>query len=239
MYWGKPGAKTAARPGLTFMSAQGWAGVWHLEEAGAGKSGEYKDATGDYDGTGGGAIPARKEGMVGRSQDFKTTNSGSWITLPRTWDPGSSKFTLQMWIRREGPEEAHLFAKDGDRNDDERFELVQAANSGQLSFGRNGSRMNTDIYLPSDAWMLLGLVFDGTLVRFYVDGAERESHPFTMGGDRTAPATIGAHDAAGGFAYHGQLDEIWSSSRAKDAKYMRLIYENQKPWSNFVGISPL
>ena len=88
------------------MSAQGWAGVWHLEEAGAGKSGEYKDATGDYDGTGGGAIPARKEGMVGRSQDFKTTNSGSWITLPRTWDPGSSKFTLQMWIRREGPEEA-------------------------------------------------------------------------------------------------------------------------------------
>jgi hypothetical protein len=116
---------------------------------------------------------------------------------------------------------------------------VQAANSGQLSFGRNGSRMNTDIYLPSDAWMLLGLVFDGTLVRFYVDGAERESHPFTMGGDRTAPATIGAHDAAGGFAYHGQLDEIWSSSRAKDAKYMRLIYENQKPWSNFVGISPL
>jgi hypothetical protein len=239
MYWGNPGAVAASDPGKVFPNPLGWNGVWHLEETGSGKGGEYRDATGRVPGTGGGAIPARLEGVVGAGQEFKSNGAASWISIPKDFDPGSESFSMSMWVYREAGEKSFLLIKDGDQRDDQRFQLDLLEGAGQqLSWGRNSNPRKTSVWLLENTWMHLGIVWTGSRIRLYVDGYERENWEWFLAGSRNDPVYLGARDAKGIYPFHGIIDEFWSCSKARSADYMRLIYESQKPWSNFTTLSP-
>lgn len=243
MYWGNASVAAASNAAKVFPKKSGWSGVWHLEETGSGHAGEYKDATGQFDGTGGGpaGAPSRRDGMAGYGQDFKTTNDPSLITFPGEYDPGNQAWTLHMWVKREASDPGVLFSKsDEPVASQERFRIDAIDGSGQqVTLHRQGMEYATDLYLPKDVFKMFGFTYDGTEVRLFVDGNEWQTKSWTQGGMAAAKAILGAGDESGANGFHGIIDEFWTSSVARKPAYMQVIFENQKPYSKFVTIVPL
>ena len=238
MYWGNANAASAAAPEKVFSKDAGWTGAWHFEERGAGKAGEYRDATGMFPGTAAGAFPTRMDGPVGYSQDFNSGSQG-WITLPNEYDPGTDRFTLNMWIYGEGKNTAYVLIKSGMAASDQRFELDIGQGAGNYSFGSNGIRTTFGFGAPQLTWQLLGIVCGPDSVHFFANGVLKESHRFALKGDPHSDVIIGARNPEGTSGFQGRLDEIWSFSGSRDAWYMRLLYENQKPGSTLAALSRL
>lgn len=237
MYWGNSAATTTGSPSRVFEAAAGWGGVWHLEENGL--EDDYLDATGENLGRGEGGIPVLKEGVVGMGQDFTSDNSPDWIEMPRDYDLGVDAFTMHMWVKKAGTGHYRLLSKDGTASNDQRFLFDVAANTGRFSFGSNGVMHDANLYIGVGNWVLLGLTFDGTKAHLFVDGAERESWNYKVIGRAYNKVILGAYDDEGLHGFHGMLDEFWSSPVDRGKDYMRLIFENQKAWSNFATLLPL
>lgn len=238
-YWGDSQAAAAANSARVFPAASGWSGVWHLEEAGSGRNGEYRDAAGLHNGTGAGGYPARIEGIVGGAQDFDGHGSQGWIVLPEEYDPGAGRYSLHLWVYNEGGNSGYLFIKSALEASDQRFAWDLTQGNGRVGFASGGARIQSALSPAAAAWTQLGIVCDGDSIRFYANGIQKEVHPFASVGDPLANALIGARNPKGDFGFPGRLDEIWSYSGTRDAWYMRLIYENQKPGSTLATLSRL
>jgi hypothetical protein len=242
MYWGNPKAASAANPSALFPRSRGWTGVWHLDENGVGHSGEYRDATGSFPGTALLKFPKRVDGVVGFAQDFDGNGGQGIISLPSAFDPGSNHYTMHMWIYNEGRNAGYLLIKSGMGAEDQRFEVDLTQGTGRIGFGRTGTggtHYEAAFGAPSVAWFQLGIVCDGDSVRLYSNGVQMEVHPFTQGGNLQANVILGARNPNGDVAFPGRMDEFWSFDGVRDPWYMRLIYENQKPGSTMVTLSPL
>jgi hypothetical protein len=240
LYWGNPQATAASAPAVVFARDEGWSGVWHLEETGNGTSGEYKDATGKFNGTGGGpgGAPGRREVAVGTGQDFKVTNSQAIISLPDTYDPGDQAWTLQFWVKRTGNEEAILFNKAvGGDPATQRFQIHDIEGGGQkITLQRTGAKYPTDVYLPQNGLVMLGIVYDGSEAIIYMDGFERERANWTQGTGTSTKVVLGASDSKGNYGFSGMMDEFWTSSKVRSPSFMRFQFENQRPGSKLATI---
>ena len=230
-YWGNPKAASASRPDRVFSPASGWTGVWHLEENATGRAGEFRDEAGGRNGTGGGAFPARTDGPVGYGQDFDGRGSQGWIAIPGDFDPGPGRFTLQTWIYNDGRNDAYVANKSGIGNGQSRFLMQISKGEGHFVFGRNEYLVTTGLRPTVASWQLLGVVCDGDSARFYLNGVAKETHAYVPGGNASAPVLLGARNPQGDVGFTGRLDEFWSFAGVRDAWYMELFYENQKPGS--------
>ncbi|MDB5050593.1 MAG: hypothetical protein JWO30_3664 [Fibrobacteres bacterium] len=244
MFWGNTAALSAADPAKVFPPKAGWTAVWHLGETSKGTTGEYKDATGRYNATGDGAgkiIPSRGDGIVGYGQNFKGPTGQGCIVIPSEFDPGDKAWTLNLWVKRQGTEQSILFNKSvGFDAATQRFQINAFEGAGQkVSLVRHDAAYKTEIYLPQDGFVLLGIVYDGTKANFYVDGYPRESNDWAQGLDPMAKTILGASDDKGTYGFHGIMDEFWASSVPRSSSFMRFMYENQKPYSPFVVLLPL
>ncbi len=245
MYWGNPAATSAADSKGVFQVANGFNGVWHLGESPKGAEGEFKDAVGRNDGTGGGGnanyLTTRIAAVTGFGQDFGSPNCKGTISIPNAMDPGPSGWTFQSWVRVRGSNEGVLFSKcNGADRTHGRFQIVvKAGNGHQLALASLASICLTNVYLPDNASVLLTIVYDGQNADFYVDGFLRESHKWTQDPDSTAAVTIGSDapsDIAAGF--QGYLDEVWISSTPRKPEWTRLAFENQKTTTNLISMLP-
>jgi hypothetical protein len=180
----------------------------------------------------------RVDGPVGGAQDFNSGSQG-WIALPNGYDPGADRFTLHMWIYNEGRSSAYLFIKSARNYADQRFELDLDQGTGDIGFGSKGVRVQAGFGAPAAAWQLLGVVCDRDSVRFYANGVLKSARAFSLGGSSAADVLIGVRNPQGETGFPGRLDEIWSWSGARDAWYMRLLYENQKPGSTLATFNRL
>ena len=241
MYWGNPSVASTSDPAKVFTVDAGWSGVWHLEEDGRGAAGEYKDATGRFHASASGkAIPSRRDGAITYGQDFNTSNNQAAISVPSDFDPGPEAWTLNMWVKAEAQPMGVLFMKgDAAAPEQRRFQIFTLPDNGRLCLQRNGETFVTNVFLPVGAWCLLGIVYDGTKVRIFVDGTERESRPWTQGPDARAAVFLGAGDASGASGFHGTLDEVWFSHTARSKEHMRLTFLSQKTVSPFMTLLPL
>jgi hypothetical protein len=240
VYWGNPQATAASAPSKVFAREDGWSGVWHLEESGDGTPGEYKDATGKFNGTGGGpgGAPGRREGAVGLGQDFKVTNSQAIISLPDAFDPGDKAWTMQVWVKRTANEDAILFNKAmGSDSTTQRFQIHDIEGGGQkVTLQRHGAKYPTNVYLPQNGLVLLGIVYDGSEAIIYMDGFERERANWTQGSGASIKVVLGASDSKGNYGFSGILDEFWTSSTVRSPSFMRFLFENQRPGSKLVSL---
>jgi hypothetical protein len=241
MYWGNPAAASASDAAAVFSTESGWTGVYHLEETGKGGTGEYKDATGKFPGTAVGAtMPGRITTATGHAQDFNASNAQAVIRLPDAFDPGPNAWTVQMWVKREGLDLGVIFKKGaGPSPNDQRFQFLSQERDGRLIVQRNGALHASGTYLPQNNWILAGIAYDGTKVHVYGNGREQEIADWTQGNHALAKTLLGASDESGSNGFHGALDEFWVSHVVRPPGFMRLTYENQKPYSTFVTILPL
>ena len=218
-----------------------------LSEQGNGTSNEYKDGGGLYNGQAGNgngrAVPGRVDGVVGYGQDFWPATSGkpattSAISLPETLDPGNSAWTFQVWVKRMGYEDMTLFNKGDDWvAGNQRFEIfINGANGGRLGVMREGAETYTNVYIPAQTYVHLGIVYTGAHYDIYMDGWLRESHDWTQGGAPRGDCVLGAYYSDGTQGFQGSLDEVWIHSKNRSPMWMRMTFENQKAGSTLVSL---
>lgn len=242
MYWGNAAAPTVSDGAKVFRSTGGHAGVWHLNESGKGEGDEYKDATGRYHGRGEGGSrkgPRRISGVVGYGQNFRFGGTPGTILIPGSFDPGP-QWTMHLWIKSEGNSKGVIFQKwNSWAENDMRFQVTVQDGTGQkIAIHRAGAgSLYTDIYVP-DQFIFLGITYDGEKVSFYVDGFLRESiHPWKQGSNPGGAVLIGASNYQGSdLNFNGSLDELWFANTPRSPAWMRLAYENQRPFSYLVTV---
>lgn len=245
LYWGNPAATPASDPHAVFTPAAGHSGVWHLSESAAGIADEYRDATGRYHGRGIGdpalpAVPRRVEGVVGHGQAFRNDNAYSAIDLPVDFDPGSgNRWTFQCWVKSESGGRAVLFAKGVPKPAPvQRFQIVLDGSGQQIALYRDGDTARSNVYIGKETFFHIGISYDGSLTKVFVDGIEKETLTgWTQGGGSGGGAVIGSRDReARQMPFQGSLDELWFSDRVRSGEWMRLSFENQKRNSGLVSI---
>ena len=220
MYWGNASATAASDGARVFGAEAGFSGAWHMSEPGRGNTGEYRDASGRYDGTGGNgdskAAPTRVEGVVGHGQDFHAGKRQGTIALPNTFDPGSDSWTFQAWVQPRGYTNGAIFQKsDSSQTDKQRFQILcQGEGGNQIVIAHEGDAFHTEIYLPTDRFTLLSVVYTSGMLEVYSNGISFGSRAWTQGARGTARTVIGAltmQGDQGGF--NGVLDEFWFTSK--------------------------
>ena len=246
MYWGNPSAPPVSDGSLVFGSEAGHNGVWHMSESGRAVSGEYLDASGRNPGTGGNGdprvVPTRVDGVVGFGQEFHTGSAQGTIALPNGYDPGSDSWSFQAWVKPRGHTNGVIFKK-GDlwQAKEQRFQIICLGENGnQIAIEREGAIFFTDVYLPTDKFSHLGIVYSGSKLDIYLNGIFFGSQAWTQGGKASGMTVIGANSQQGtseGFV--GVLDELWFASVAHSDDWMFLSYLNQKTGSTLPSVVPI
>lgn len=257
MYWGNANTQSESDGAKVFGTADGHSAVYHLDEPGKGEPGEYKDAGGRHHGRGGSGdgenVPVRVEGVVDYAQDFRPTPGGlpvpqgqlaklkypAAIELPRDFDPGNQYWTMQAWVKRIGyTSDASLFQKGDDwLAGNQRFQIVIHKDNSRFAVAREGANVITDIHVPGNQFVHMGVVYHSHRLDIFVDGFLRSSHDWTQGGAPIGKCVLGAAFPDASLEnFDGLMDEVWAASVTRSPMWMRLTFENQRQGSLVVGL---
>jgi hypothetical protein len=254
MHWGNTGATSESDGTKVFDKADGWVSDWHLAEKGSTAAGGYKDATANAkNGTGINISgDATAPGPVGPAVNLTRTRK-EYIVIPGS-EGGvytlNTSATYSVWVnpRSQGIEYQAMFSK-GEAG----FRLHYY---GVATWDSNKGKYIVETCLdPGDQcappkqspasdikpgqWWLLALVHAGGKEQFYVNGKLLETvgaGSVTSGGE---PVTIGNNEKTAGKnernrSHDGLIDEARILGVGKDANWMKLDYESQRPDSKFL-----
>ncbi|MEO7427156.1 MAG: DUF2341 domain-containing protein [Fibrobacteria bacterium] len=245
MHWGKSDAVAPLSGGRVFDTSVGFAGVWHMEEDAADTSanGLYKDATG---GGSNGDDRVRNKARIGVVGAGHGLDSGDYIQAPKASNGLrlANRFTVSGWYRNargNGPLGGEILSV-GDnygfrvRNDSNLhlwyWPAVPRAGAGT---DWNGISVKSAAFVDGNWHQVFGS-FDGAGLRLYVDGIEQGYTAYTdpVGLQFPVNVTMGKHgNGKTGFEFKGEIDETQVHSRVRNADWIKLSYENQKPAAKF------
>jgi hypothetical protein len=187
-------------------------GYWRLGDSGNLTAvDEIGDTPGTYLGDFLQGAPGALAGDPDTAVEFAGTNGV--IAFGDVFDLQS--FTIELWVRPAPPlsEYRHLVSKrQMDTNGSQGYGIYDHADTGlkfEVVRDSQYSAVSTKNYLPR-AWNHLVGTFDGTSVRFFVNGDEvnpASVKPLTLA-NIDGPFLIGAVNAAGVGAFDGTLDEV-------------------------------
>ena len=165
-------------------------------------------------------------GFNGTSQCVDLGTSG---TLALT----GGAFTIEAWIKP--TEKASCLSilgrkTGGSANPGYAFYVNTFGSSdGRLKFETQGSNCGTtDPVITWNTWQHVAVTWDGTTLRFYVNGVEKTATGNVNLTDGNVKAMIGAFPPSGGYYYPGMMDElrVWNVTRTaadlRDAMHSQL-----------------
>jgi len=244
MVWGNPGTLLHGS-GAVFDTAQGFVGVWHMDEPGAVIC---PDATvNHYDGTPYGMTASSvAPGAIGNAQVFDSA-SASYIRMNGTAQSKldfseNGVYTISAWVNADTIDYApHLIAGKGH----EQYYLKMMTNDSLKTLtwenveyhGMVGWQI-TENPATARTWKYVVGVRNGTDQRIYVDGVLADSIPRTIAGtiarNTSEDFSIGAYlrfinylTPEGYCYFNGKIDEVRVSGRARSQGWIKLCYENQ------------
>ena len=242
MYWGNPEAAGAVNSAAVFDTANGFAGVWHLNEA----EGTVEDATANrYTGNRFGN-QSQIEGQIASGQSY--LKQGDFSDMGNVLDPGTSDLTVSAWIK---------FTVTG-----ETYTIVGKSNGGEPASSEYGWLMtfsfnNFRFMIVSDGgvwgdpgtfWTEAGVALNDTASWHFVTAVIDRSgnsncHLFIDGADVTGTQLgnitdvgtvsnplnlrIGA-EADDEYPVKSYLDEVTVSYTVRTADWVKLCYMNQR-----------
>jgi hypothetical protein len=229
MYWGLRSTSPltgASNGAAVFDTVQGNLGVWHLGPG-------LGDATGNGD-NGIDSSTGDTAGIIGRCRWFDPAKH-SFITIPNEsrFDI-TTNITLYAWMRADtvALEWQTIIAK-GDNT----YRLHRDSISDVTCFSMTTADTADFGYkdLPGTtpfndhAWHLVCGVFDGSVMRTYVDGAlEGEKAVAIPCLTNDSSVTIGDNKPRSQRFFHGAIDEVRVMHAAVGADWVKLSYMNQK-----------
>ncbi len=226
LYWGKADAKSESDGKAVFNDSNGYLSVWHLEDETA------KDETGTLKANDLGTTAAL--GVIGRGRHFETgkgINCGEDIT---GYPTGASPHSTEVWFKA---------AKSGDRivcwGNGEPKAVVQLILSKPprmaMDCYHSGAGLSAESTIPMSEWVHVFHTYTKGDSRLYVNGrldgvSRNEDSPLEL--KSPAKAFIGGW---GNYVFNGDMDEVRISKVARSADWVRLQYENQKPFQTVFG----
>ena len=248
MHWGMAGAADAQNPAAVFDTADGFAGVWHLEAGASGQTGSaaYKDQTaGRHDGQDYvEALPT--EGIAGKGQAFDGENDRVKIPSAPAFDFPSA-LTFSAWIKgtswNTGAKDLNPILRKGEDNPNAFQFAVQSdrvwlgINDHDDGEGEGGGGARSPIRLLTGLWYHVAATWQPGRARIYVNGVlEADS-----AGSWEAPARdtralyLGSREADNDIdLFHGMLDEVQASRIDRGADWIKLSYESQRAGSRLL-----
>jgi hypothetical protein len=242
MYWGNASAGDAGDSSKVFPTADGFLGVWHLDEDGNTTAGGYKDASqsGSH-ATGVSMMPgSRADGRVGKGTKLLNAMD-QWVRV----DDDAKKFrpdnlTASLWGRadsfpgRSGPGGYDTIYSSG-----EFWTMQKIGRSSSFETCMQHICAVGNMPVSTNAWYHFTLVKAGNSQRFYINGVEDAS---TGTGSRpdAKPLGIGNQtqyltNAGEKRSWNGTLDEARVMNVAKDVNWVKLEFESQKEGSKFLS----
>ena len=243
LYWGN-GEMSAQTSRTAFDTADGFAGVWHLNDA-AGDS--VRDATvNNYNGiASGNARPEIAEGIIGNCRRFDGTDD--MITMPGTADcrlnfPENGTYTVSAWVLIDSfnnvPQlivskgyEQYFLRSTYFPSDFPSWEFVEFHESDSWHSSRSTA--------TGGEWVQIIGVRQGETQLLYVNGtladSAADSWPVEAARDASNDLSIGAflHEVTipgndGYCFFNGMIDEVRICDKARTSEWIRLSYMNQR-----------
>ncbi|MBF0433422.1 MAG: DUF2341 domain-containing protein [Fibrobacteria bacterium] len=244
MYWGKASVANESEGGNVFDTANGFSGVWHLEEKGSELPDGYTDATVSDEHGSGVSMDAssRVPAVVGLGQEFDGKND--YIDMgASTGLDGASELTISFWCLADTisfPSIAGLFSRGSSSQRAPRIYGVRGQDYLLFRMETPDGAFDGEVMtssLTQGNWHYVTFTWDGMVVTSYVDAV-----PGAV--DSTSGTELAATDGTnfignlsdGGF-WDGQLDEMRTSRKTRSADWVKLCYENQKAGSKVVTIN--
>jgi hypothetical protein len=232
MYWGaSTGSATVSlsNGAAVFDTADGNVGVWHFEPG-------LADATPNAD-NGTDSSTADKAGIIGHCRHFDPSQR-SFITIPNEarFDL-TTRFTLSVWVQVDTftlgwqtivakGDNAYRLHRNGVSN--EACFSLTTLDTANFGYNDLGGKKRIDDH----SWHLVFGVFDGSMMRLYVDGnLENDSSVAFPCGTNNLNLTIGDNRVRTLLNtprfFNGDIDEVRVMRTAVNADWIKLCYMNQ------------
>ncbi len=231
-YYGKAGASDASSPENTFLAANGWSAVWHLEEA----SDPYLDATSNDNDSYGGIYPVQVTGKIAKGQDFELASGHFFgINNSASLNMGTSDFTISFWANKETWPYDYVMRK-GLATVPMYCIYIGDDGTARTQIGDTvdfATCVDWDVALTTGTWFFVTIRCD----RSETDGlqvivnavfpAPYKADP-TAVGDMTSdiPLMIGARTDNGENSFDGILDEIRIAKTLRSDAWVKFDYYN-------------
>ncbi|MHA2266399.1 MAG: DUF2341 domain-containing protein [Promethearchaeota archaeon] len=239
MYYGN--STMGSRENAEGVWDSGYEAVYHLDD-------DFLDSTSNNrDGTNTGSVDV--QGIIGDGQDFERDRATDNINIG-TWSVSGTQITIQTWIRLESFDigDARILSKNsGSSNAGEAHVWMLGTDTspnrlrGRIKTGTSDSsgtstRVATSGDLSTNTWYLTTLIYDGSNIRFVLDGNPVGSSSKT-GSLRinSWPITIG-NSPSGSRNFDGIIDEVRISSTVRSNDWLKTEYDNQMDPTSFGSI---
>ena len=200
--------------------------VWHLGESGAGVVGEYKDSTANgRNAQGMGGIPKQATGKIGTGQSFNGASayiqSGTNVGIT-----GNAVRTVSFWASL-NTSTIVPFAGWGSSGNNALF--MPGAYSGSLTLAGSGTGNDwTGIAAAQTGiWVFHSITYDGTTVRWYVNGVQAGSGFAHTYATTNGPMLMGYSTYSGVYYLNGSLDEVRVSNVARPLAWILTEFTNE------------
>jgi biopolymer transport protein ExbB len=237
MYWGKNGSTSLSDSTAVFDTANGFAGVWHLNEDPSIGSTPIKDRTINHnDGTALYMTSASLvTGEIGKGLYFNgadTDITGNWISISDTASMQiSNEITVSSWVK---PDATGTYLGIGgklqsntgygiQRNVDDHFRFQIGDGTGQDLISSDGAYSNTD-------WHYVAEIRRDSTDYIYVDGTQQAATTTRALSDCSCVVHIGRQYWNYNLrTWQGIIDEYCISNVGRSSSWIKLSYEIQKP----------
>ena len=253
MHWGNANVASEGNSESVFRVADGFAGVWHLNDT-------LEDATSNnLDGFNKPDKPTKNSrGMIGDAQEFGA-NKLLVIRPPGVagdrrvtcMPSGNADRTMSAWVKPTSFEGLNwASASIGGWGEPNRgvkpnmgLSYMTMTGIGQPRFHLYGFDPRCESPLSRAEWRHVALSVSDNMVRFYIDGVLQNTidnsgalvnQLGTLNTPESTPVDLGDHGNGRG-PFNGILDEVRFESTARSEDWMTLCFENQKPLQTLVG----
>ncbi|MBN1756701.1 MAG: DUF2341 domain-containing protein, partial [Chitinispirillaceae bacterium] len=245
MYWGKTDAVDSSNSGAVFDTANGFAGVWHLDESPGGGMGNIKDATKNANhATSSGAMTGADlvDGVIYKGHNFDGTDDGDSAAQTPSLNI-SGPITVSAWFKANTlGNNARICTKSHTSNAPpySMYSLgldASGALRGELALGGTQYTVNGSSALSTSVFYHAVFTYDGFTMKLFLNGIQ-EGNTTSQAGTITTNSkglTIGK---AGYNAYYfnGIVDEVTLSKTARTPEWIKLCFENQKTGQTLVRL---
>jgi hypothetical protein len=235
IYWGKSNVGSGSDAAAVFDTANGFAGVWHMNETPAGAA-SIRDRTHNaFNGTPTGMnASAGVEGIVGRCLDFDGSND--YIMLPTIATDFTQGFTVCGWMKYVAFNNYSRlidFGVDGDNNNNIVFANKYMSDTLRWTIWSDTTQetpLDVPNYFVLDEWIYVAGTYDGSTMRAYKDGTLVGSlgNPGGLKPAVRARSYIARSNWPADRLYNGLVDELQVSKTARSVDWITLSYMNQK-----------
>ena len=140
------------------------------------------------------------------------------IDLPALGTFYKAAFTLEAWVRKQGAKKDVAVVGAWDSSGGPMIWVDYSSGRYKLTLGNSGTTYLDSGRAPAvDVWEHVAATYDGSTARFYVDGVEVASSPFTGNVGNATAWRIGAYDATPFGFFDGLIDNVRIYGRALSA----------------------